>query len=71
MSFSSYDSFLDRVVVGGLRVHEDGRDFGSVMADLWRWAAGAVLTQMLAIVNGKTLSKASVKLRYSSALASP
>ena len=25
--------FLDRVVVGDLRVHEDGRDFGSVMAD--------------------------------------
>lgn len=36
-----------------------------------RWAAGVVLTQMLAIVNGETLSKASVKLRYSSALASP
>ena len=35
MSFSSCGSFLDRVVVGGLRVHEDGRDFGSVMADLW------------------------------------
>lgn len=35
MFFSSYGSFLDRVVVGwrGLRVHEDGRDFGSVMAD--------------------------------------